>query len=166
MTNNGKLAPTPELISELRNTAHTRNYRTYRRLIEQLDWQQASAEAINRGIGVTIAFTDMKRAKPLTELAWQRFPEDEQVGRYWRFLNPPPARIIKSDWRESPEEIQATGDWLDEHAHEYPLGHWLAVYNGQLVADAPTRNQLGDILDQLREKGLYERGAVTHQVIS
>jgi hypothetical protein len=108
----------------------------------------------------------MKRTKPLTELARQRFPEDEQVSRYWRFLNPPPPRVIKSKWRGSAEEIQATGDWLDEHAHEYPLGHWLAVYNGQLLADAPTLSKVGEILDQLRDKGQYERGALTHQVIS
>jgi hypothetical protein len=55
---------------------------------------------------------------------------------------------------------------LDEHAHEYPLGHWLAVYNGQLVADAPTRNELGDILDELCENGQDKRGPLVYKVIS
>ena len=65
----------------------------------------------------------------LVDIGRERFPQDEQLARTWRMLNPRPARVTKSTWHSTPEYLQATNDWLDEHAHEYPLGHWLVVRN-------------------------------------
>lgn len=163
---NGHLAPTSKRIDQLTESAHTNNYRSYRGLIDQIDWTQASGDELSKAIGVTLTFVDMKRTKSLAELGHKRFPEHERLIGAWKLVNPPPARIVKSKWRPTFEGMQATGDWLDEHAYQYPLGHWLAVRHGQLMADAPTRTELDNILDSLHEKGEVEWPILVHKVLT
>lgn len=164
---NGKTCPTPELIHELRTVAHADNYRAYRRLVNQIDWNLShDAELIDEGIGIMIGYGDMKRAKSLTETAHERFPEHEQIARTLSIFHPPPARVVTPKWRESPESALATWQWLDDHAHDYSIGHWLSVWDGQLVADAPSRSELDKILNTLRQNGTLEGPTLIHKVIS
>ncbi|MDM8524516.1 hypothetical protein QUF80_14195 [Desulfococcaceae bacterium HSG8] len=42
-------------------------------------------------------------------------------------------------------------EWIKQHDNEYQIGHWLAVRPGELVADAPTRDELDKKLSMLPE---------------
>ncbi len=135
-------------------------------MIDQVDWKLASAERLDKAIGIALAFVDMRRVKQLTEIGLARFPENEVFSRVWRLFNPPPARVGKAKWRSSAEALDNSMEWLQEHAHEYEPGHWLAVKSGQLIAEAPTLNELDEILDTLGGPEIVATDSIVHQVVA
>jgi hypothetical protein len=161
-----KIAPTDEIINRLKEAAKNGDNRTYNRLIDQVDWNLASDSVIDQAIDIALAFMDTHRAKHLAEIGHKRFPEHKTLARTWRMFNPPPARVAKSRWRSSPEELQASMDWLREHAREYNPGHWLAVKSGRLIADAPTRKELKKIIDNLGEPEILATNSIVYQVMA
>jgi hypothetical protein len=165
-SNKTKLAPTEELINQLRTTPYSRDGRTYRRLIDQIDWNLAAAEVLDRALSVTLSFADLRRAKQITALARQRFPENEIFARAWQLFDPPPVRWSKPRWQQPPDFLKHCMEWLDEHVYDYEVGHWLAMNDGQLVADAPTRQELDNLLASLKGKNPLAEHALIHQVLS
>lgn len=166
MTHNQQpqITPTDELISQLKATVEQQDNRTYRHLMNQLDWSLASADQLDQAIGVTLALGDTRRARKLTELGRERFPNEDVFARVWRLLNPPPARVVAPRWRSSMSALDASIQWLDQHADEYEPGHWLAVKSGQLVADAPTRQELDKIIESLGGPEILAIDSVIQQV--
>ncbi len=160
-----KVAPSDEIISQLKDAAKNRDNRTYNRLIDQVDWKSASAEWLDKAIGITLAFMDMRQAKKLTEIGLTQFPENEVFTRVWRLFNPPPARVGKARWQSTPEALDASMNWIQEHADEYERGHWLAVKNGNLVADAPTLKELDKVIESLGGPEILATDSIIQQVI-
>ncbi len=161
-----KIAPSEKIISQLETAADNHDHRSYSRLIDQVDWNLASASVIDQTIDIALAFLDTRRAKRLAEIGHKRFPEHKTLARTWRMFNPRPARVAKSRWRSSPKELQASMDWLREHAREYKPGHWLAVKSGQLIADAPTRKELKKIINKLGEPEILATNSIVYQVMA
>jgi len=62
-----------------------------------------------------------------------------------------PARVVKTAWRPPRNWFKDSMEWIKQHIDEYEIGHWLAVRPGELVADAPTRDELDRKLTLLRE---------------
>lgn len=172
--NNGHVPPSPEIMSELGAAVENLNNprkahlsrRLYRQWIDKVDWRQASPEVLNEAMGITFSFSDTKSMKRLTGIGVERFPDLKLFKQAWKIFERPPMRMVPTQSSESAESFDATFEWLDQHAHEYELGHWLAVKDGKLVADAPTSKELTQILNQLRERGEHEGGALVHKVIS
>jgi len=127
--------------------------RAYRHLIGQTDWSRASAELLDRAIGLAIGFGDMKRGKELTELGLRRFPEHEKFARASLLFNPRPSKVIKTEWRPPRNWFRDSMEWIRQHIDDYEIGHWLAVRPGELVADAPTRDELDKKLAMSGEDG-------------
>lgn len=152
-----KLSPTLDLMIDLAKTPYTQDIRTYHRLINQIDWTLADAEVLDKALDVTIAFVDMKKTKQLASIGRERFPEHEGIAGAWKLVNPPPAKIIKSIKKTPPNWHQNVNNWLFEHYHEYQIGHWLAIGNGYLVADASTLDDLLKKLEQLNQNGQDEK---------
>ncbi len=161
-----KLAPSDEMINRLKDAANNGDNRNYNRLIDQVDWKLASAKCLDKMIGIALAFVDMRRAKQLTEIGLECFPENEVFLRVWPLFNPPPARVGKAKWRSSAEALDNSMKWVQEHAQEYKPGHWLAVKSGQLIAEAPTLNELDNILDALGGSEIVATNSIVHQVVA
>lgn len=168
MNTTGLIAPTAELMADLRVAVEEENYRAYRLLVDKIDWRLSDdVDVVDEGIGLMIGYGDMKRAKAVTEMAHQRFPEHKQIARTWDgIFNFRPVRVVKSRRRPMLEEMEATAKWFDQHALEYELGHWLAVYYGQLVAEAPTLDGLLQKVSEQEEQQGEEIPALLHQVIA
>jgi hypothetical protein len=144
-------APSPELIAQPDTAADSRDGRAYRRLMDETDWHSAPADVLDRAIGLALSFGDMKRGKALTELGLRRFPDHKQIARTWLLFNPRPARVIKTAWHPPRNWFRDSMEWIKQHVNEYEIGHWLAVRPGELVADAPTRDELDKKLSVLPE---------------
>ncbi len=124
----------------------------YRHLMDQIDWRLAPADVLDRAIGFAIHVGDMKRGKALTELGLTHFPEHQQIARTALLFHPRPARVAKTARHPSPNWFRDSIKWIQQHVDRYEIGHWLAVSLGELVADAPTRNELETKLDMLGEE--------------
>ena len=161
-----KITPSGEIIEQLAIMADNRDSRSYRRLMDKVDWRLASSKLLDKGIDMALAFVDMRRAKTLTEIGLERFPKEEIFSRTWLLFNPRPARIVKSRGRSSPEKLQASMDWLREHAGEYEPGYWLAVKAGQLIASAPTLKELDEIIETIGGAKILATNSIVHQVIT
>lgn len=148
---NAKISPLPEVMAQLDTAVDKRDGRTYRALMDQTDWHSAPADVLDRAIGLAISFGDMKRGKALTELGRSRFPEHKQIARTSLLFNPRPARVIKTAWHPPRNWFRDSMEWIKQHVNEYEIGHWLAVRPDELVADAPTRDQLDKKLSVLPE---------------
>ncbi len=156
--NNVEIGRLNETLNQLETVTNRRDYDW---LMNKVDWQSASAEILDKAIGVALAFGDTRQAKQLTQIGLERFPQHEVFTRVWRLFNPPPARVGKPRSQSSIADLDASMKWIQEHAHEYKPGHWLAVKSGQLLAQAPTFNELNQIL-----KTRHIVDSIVHQVIS
>lgn len=167
MNNNDKpkTAPSDEMINQLKEAVKNCDNRTYNRLINQTDWKLASAERLDKAIGIALAFIDIRQAKKLTEIGLAQFPKNEVFMRIWRLFNPPPARVGKPRWQSTSEALDASVNWIQEHADEYERGHWLAVKNGKLIADAPTLKELDKVVELLGGPEILATDSIIQQVI-
>jgi|GEM_PF-2462231 len=162
---NPKIVPSDEIINQLRDMAKNQDYRTYSHLIDQVDWQLASAESLDKTISVTLAFVDMERTKKVTAIGLERFPENEVFTRTWRLFNPRSARVVKTKWQSSPESLEASMKWLQQHVREYKPGYWLAVKAGQLIANAPNREEFDRAIEKLGGAEILAVNTIVHRVL-
>src|SRR5438034_776693 len=80
------------------------------------------------------------------------WPESDLVRRYSRVLAPPVARV-ESGGEKGPsrEQTQKEGNWLREHAREYP-GCWVILHGDRLIAAHPKLRKAMEQADQLVEE--------------
>ncbi|MEM7531742.1 MAG: hypothetical protein AAF639_06185 [Chloroflexota bacterium] len=162
-----KIAPTDKLVDELWAVAEQRNGRAYRRLMKQLDWTVASEEQITKAIGITLGYVDSKQADYLSQIAIERFPNSQPFANVRKLFEKPTVRRIKRTWPlNTPGALKASAAWIREHNDDYEIGHWLAVKNGELIADAPTRNEFNQIIDSLGGPEILANDTIIHKVIS
>jgi hypothetical protein len=147
-----KISPSPEVMDQLEMAVDNHDGRTYRHLMDQIDWFLAPADVLNRAIGLAIHVGDMRRSKILTELGLKRFPDHQQIARTALLFHPRPARVAKTTRHPSLNWFRDSMQWIQQHVGMYEIGHWLAVSPGELVADAPTRDELEAKLDMLEER--------------
>jgi hypothetical protein len=76
---------------------------------------------------------DIENARRLLARLQERWPDADQARRLAHAIAPPTAAVRPG--RRARSRIREYA-WLREHAHEYP-GHWLAIYEDQLVAADP-----------------------------
>ncbi|XWK86369.1 MAG: hypothetical protein U7127_19380 [Phormidium sp.] len=87
-------------------------------------------------------------ARQLAFRALELYPDHQQIKNYAHILAPPKATVSPS----SPERrkmVAANQDWLRENRIKY-LNRWVAVYNGELLADAASVDELVAQLDDLK----------------
>ena len=159
--------PSDELIEELGKTTMPHNGRAYRKLMKQIDWRLGTAEQIDAGLGVSLAFVDLERAKQLAKLGLELYPTYEPFVRVQPLFDPPSSRAIKRKWpRSTPGALETSAAWIREHNDDYELGHWLAVKNGELLADAPTLKELDEKIESLGTPSIASYNTIIHKVIS
>ncbi|MEM7530652.1 MAG: hypothetical protein AAF639_00630 [Chloroflexota bacterium] len=163
-----KIDPSSGVLDELYQIAHTQDNRAYRRLVDQVDWDMASAEELDKGIGVMLGFADTRRSKVLAEMGLEKYPDYEVFTRIQPIFNPRPAHVAKPRGKtpKSRDFLKNSMEWIIDNGDNYEVGHWLAVNNGVLVADSPSRHELGKILKAMRaENNPLTDHVLVHQII-
>ncbi|MEM7535998.1 MAG: hypothetical protein AAF639_27705 [Chloroflexota bacterium] len=163
-----KIDPSSGVLDELSQIASTQDHRAYRRLIDKVDWDMASAEELDKGISVMLGFVDTRRSKVLAEMGLEKYPDYEVFTRIQPIFNPRPARVAKLR-EKTPKPryfLKNSMEWIIENQDEYEVGHWLAVNNGVLVADSPSCHELSQMLDTMRtENNPLTDHILVHQII-
>ncbi|MEM7537110.1 MAG: hypothetical protein AAF639_33360 [Chloroflexota bacterium] len=159
--------PSDGLIQELMETAETQSGRAYRRIMKQTDWYLANADQLDKAISASLAFVDLQQAEHLSKIGLERFPKNNVFIRIQPLFSPAPARVVKRRWEpNTPGALQASAKWIREHNDEYEIGHWLAVKDGELIADAPTLKEFDELIESLGGEEILARNTIVHKVIS
>lgn len=87
-------------------------------------------------------------ARQLAFRAVELYPEHEQIKYYAYVLAPPKATVVPSN-PERRKMVAANQDWLKDNRIKY-LNRWVAVYNGELLADAASIDELVAQLDDIK----------------
>ncbi|MEM7535426.1 MAG: hypothetical protein AAF639_24835 [Chloroflexota bacterium] len=163
-----KIVPTDELMDELWAVAQERNGRVYRRMMKQLDWTVASEEQLRKAIGITLGYVDLRQADYLSQIAIERFPDSQSFASVRKLFEKQPTLkpTKRRGPRSTPGAFKASMEWISEHNDDYEIGHWLAVNNGTLIADASTLDELDEIVDALLGKELLASDTLVYKVIS
>ena len=161
------IRPSDELIKELMETAETLSGRKYRRMMKEIDWSIATADQLDKAISTSLSFTDLKRAEYLSKIGLERFPDNEVFIRIQPLFNPPPSRVSKRRWApNTPGALKRSSEWIREHNDEYEIGYWLAVTDGELIAEAPNREEFNKVIESLGGPEILARNTIVHHVIS
>jgi len=104
---------------------------------------QAMDAALDKG--------DFYTAQRISIEAGQHYPEHSDVQRYAYILAPAKVTVKPSD-PEKRKSMQASREWIRQNLPTY-RHRWIALRNGELVADGASLDELADRVDTF--KGLY-----------
>ena len=90
-------------------------------------------------------------ARQLALRALELYPEDEQIKNYAYMLAPPKVTVSPSS-PERRQSILADQEWMDKNRFKY-IGRWVALRNGELLADAASLDELAAQVGDL--KGIF-----------
>jgi len=90
-------------------------------------------------------------ARQLAFRALELYPDHEQIKRYALILAPPKVTVSPSS-PERRQSILADQEWMDKNRFKY-IGRWVALRNGQLLADAASLDELAAQVGDL--KGIF-----------
>jgi hypothetical protein len=130
---------------------------------EIIPWEQLKVELTAKGFPTTYNSpedfingikSDFERgglhiARQLAFRAAELYPENEKIQYYAYVLAPPKATVVPSN-PERRKMVAANGDWLKENRIKY-LNRWVAVRNGELLADAASLDELVAQIDDTKD---------------
>ncbi|GET38122.1 hypothetical protein [Microseira wollei] len=130
---------------------------------EIIPWEQFQIELAARGLPTTYNSpedfinaikSDFERgglhiARQLAFRAVELYPENEQIQYYAHVLAPPKVTVVPSN-PERRKMVAANQDWLRENRLKY-LNRWVAVRNGDLLADAASLDELVAQIDDTKD---------------
>lgn len=90
-------------------------------------------------------------ARKLAFRAIELYPEHEQIKYYAHVLAPPKVTVSPSS-PERRQSILADQEWMDKNRFKY-IGRWVALRNGELLADAASLDELAAQVGDL--KGIF-----------
>ncbi|MCL1470720.1 hypothetical protein [Argonema antarcticum] len=128
-------------------------------------WEQFKVELAARGFPttynspkdfITAIKSDFERgglhiARQLAFRAVELYPEHEQIKYYAHVLAPPKVTVSPSS-PERRQSILADREWMDKNRFKY-IGRWVALRNGELLADAASLDELAAQVGDL--KGIF-----------
>jgi len=133
------------LLECLRAAAEAQNRQDFAVLVDAANLLVISPETLVLAVKMALNQEWLTIALDLVRRGAILFPTDETIQRIGRTLAPPVVRAISG---EPPQGLAASRAWLRAHAGGYH-GQWVAVYNGQLLAAAPTLEDLRARIDPL-----------------
>ncbi|HAX76688.1 MAG TPA: hypothetical protein DCY88_12805 [Cyanobacteria bacterium UBA11372] len=130
---------------------------------EIIPWEQFQIELAARGLPTTYNSpedfingikSDFERgglhiARQLAFRAVELYPDHEQTQYYAYVLAPPKVTVVPSN-PERRKMVAANQDWLRENRIKY-LNRWVAVRNGELLADAASLDELVAQIDDTKD---------------
>jgi hypothetical protein len=133
------------LLDQLRSAAETQSRRAFVALVEAADWSIYPPTTLAQAVTMALNQEWLTTALDLARQGAALFPADETVQRIARTLAPPIAHTVPG---EPPHGLAASRSWLRANADAYH-GQWVAVYDGQLLAAAPSLEELRARVDPL-----------------
>lgn len=106
-------------------------------------------ESFISAIRIALATDAPLVARRLAELANERYPHHPEIAKANRILRPP--RVVPASGRKV--DVQANRAWLLEHRDEYK-GRWVALLDGQLLADSASVDSLIENVGQVKGTGI------------
>ena len=116
----------------------------------EIDWDGREADEFVQAAKLALRAGAHLIARECALAGVKRFPEHPELQKMARILDPPKARVIKSEPNRSWQYDKA---WLQTHWQEY-LGQWVALRNGKLVAAAASFDDLVAQTGDLKGKGI------------
>jgi hypothetical protein len=118
--------------------------------VAAINWYKRSAKDFERAIRLALQAGALLMARQLSELGAQRYPDHAKLQKFARILAPP--RVIDAHLPPDPN-AGADIEWLKTHADEY-RGQWVAIQGGELLASAPTMQELAAIIGNPKGTGI------------
>ncbi|WP_374880161.1 hypothetical protein [Microseira sp. BLCC-F43] len=129
---------------------------------EIIPWEEFQIELAARGLPTTYNSpedfinaikSDFERgglhiARQLAFRAVELYPENEKIQYYAYVLAPPKATVVPSN-PERRQSIMADRAWMDKNRLNY-IGRWVALRNGELLADAASLDELAAKVGDLK----------------
>jgi len=129
---------------------------------EIIPWEQLKVELTAKGFPSTYNSpedfinaikSDFERgglqiARQLAFRAVELYPENEKIQYYAQVLVPPKATVVTSN-PERRQSIMADRAWMDKNRLNY-IGRWVALRNGELLADAASLDELAAKVGDLK----------------
>ena len=130
---------------------------------EIIPWEQFQIELAARGLPTTYNSPEdfisaiksdfecggLHIARQLAFRAVELYPEHEQIQYYAHVLAPPKVTVVPSN-PDRRKMVAANQDWLRENRLKY-LNRWVAVRNGDLLADAASLDELVAQIDDTKD---------------
>lgn len=120
---------------------------TFVSLIEHMDWSTRQPDELIAAIDLALSQEMASLAIGLAQRGKDLFPHHERIQRAARVLAPPIARRTKLP---AARGLTASRAWLRAHAKEY-RGQWVAVREGELLANGDTLEALEDVIGRGRK---------------
>ena len=129
---------------------------------EIIPWEQFQIELAARGLPTTYNSpedfingikSDFERgglhiARQLAFRAVKLYPENEKIQYYAHVLAPPKVTVVPSN-PERRQSIMADRTWMEKNRLNY-IGRWVALRNGELLADAASLDELAAKVGDLK----------------
>ena len=129
---------------------------------EIIPWEEFKIELAARGLPTTYNSpedfingikSDFERgglhiARQLAFRAVKLYPENEKIQYYAHVLAPPKVTVVPSN-PERRQSIMADRTWMEKNRLNY-IGRWVALRNGELLADAASLDELAAKVGDLK----------------
>jgi hypothetical protein len=126
------------IAATLEENARRGDSHLFARQIEVTDWSTRQPDELIQAVRAALNQEWLTIAHKLLERGVALFPENEEIQRIGRTLSPPIVRAVPG---KPPQGLSASRLWLRAHADAY-RGRWVAIYDGQLLAAAPSLEEL------------------------
>jgi len=127
--------------------AEMKDEETFLQAAAEIDWRSMPASDFERAVRLALAAGSHRMARMLAARGARLYPDDPQMQKISRLLAPP--RILRANLPPD-ETARANHEWLKAHADQY-LGRWVALKNGELLAQGATAREVKDQLEDTEE---------------
>lgn len=130
------------VMPRLEEAAESGNETAFLKALTEISWQGRPATEFVHAIKLALKIGAPTAAQRIYTEAISRYQNHPDIQRYARLFAPPRVQT-----RTSPSNptLKANREWLKSHRNEY-RGQWVAVRNGELLAAAPS---LEDLIGQV-----------------
>ena len=132
-------------MAHLAAAAQADDERAFWRAAQAIDWSVRSADDFSQAVQWALQIGAHLVARQLAADGVARYPDSASLQKYARVLAPP------NITRRAPAQpgVKADIDWFRAYRAEY-WGQWVAVKNGELLAAAPSLQDLQSKVPDLR----------------
>ena len=134
-------------MARLEAAAEVGDERAFWATVQAIDWTTRSPEDFIRTTQLALQAGAYLTARQISVEGAKRYPDHAELQKYARVLAPP--KVTRSALPPNPA-VSADIEWFKTHSAKY-RGQWVAVKNGELLAVAPSIQELKSKVSNLRE---------------
>jgi hypothetical protein len=119
-------------------------------LAKRINWENRTAEDHLKAIQMALTIGAHLVARRLSQDGKGHFPTNPEISKSATVLAP--VETLRKDIPPDPS-IGRNRDWLKAHRSEF-RGQWVAIRDGELLARAPTYQQMKDLMGDVKGRGI------------